>query len=557
MATKSRTYKPTDWQLWVYTPVAGKFRLDFSALDGADVLGGATDLGSVQVLPLRIGTIQLDSGQRPDQGVFSSIIPNTMAISAQLLTWSATTVKELYNGKQVFLTLKNEATNSHPIFGKNTIYFIGQIDSLDIAVDPVNKITNLTFTAVDVMATLLNQPMTMLKSNATSKDFQLVNAIGALSVAGFISPYIQFDLSGDLTSTYELNVTESKSLGSWLDDFITSEVALVTPYTYQWYTGTWVLKSTLKIRTIQQTPTTGELIPESLISAITIGQDGANSPNAFNLANSTAIYTYGNVSGSSQGNPVVYNNTIDVATAGLKTVADKITTFTQAIQPTEITVRTAQTNQTIVFDNTRPLSGFFDYTYPKYFWINGQNVKTTPTYTGATYYHQIVGTSHTITPDDWQTTYQLWKGLDAPVLPTNFVNNGSATSSTDLTNWYGVARTTSTYLSSPASWVATYDAGNDWYQAEFYKASALTISTYYSLSFWAKSIVPGTVINASILAGSNSSNINITPSTSTWTYYKIENIQCIGSAQLDVVWNAPSNAYYIDDVWVVSGPTAY
>ena len=91
MTTTSRTYLPTDWQVWTYAPVAGKFRLDFSALDGADVLGGATDTGSVQAFPLRISSIQLDDGQRPDQSVFSQFTAGTMSLSAQLLTWDETT----------------------------------------------------------------------------------------------------------------------------------------------------------------------------------------------------------------------------------------------------------------------------------------------------------------------------------------------------------------------------------------------------------------------------------------------------------------------------------
>ena len=50
MATTSRTYLASDWQVWTYEPVAGKFRLDFSALNGSDVLGAVGDLGGMAVL---------------------------------------------------------------------------------------------------------------------------------------------------------------------------------------------------------------------------------------------------------------------------------------------------------------------------------------------------------------------------------------------------------------------------------------------------------------------------------------------------------------------------
>jgi hypothetical protein len=412
MATKSRTYLPTDWQLWVYTPVSGKFRLDFSALDGADVLGGATDLGSVQVLPLRIGTIQLDDGQQPDQSVFSQFTPGTMALSAQLLSWDATTVKELYNGKQVFLTLKNEATNSHPTFGKNTVFFIGQIDSLDIQVDPINSITNLTITATDVSAASVNFPVAIAKSTTTGKAAQITSAFNAARDAGQISPYLSFSFYGILGSVYETNVTESKSLGDWIQDYLFSEVANFFPgYFTNYVAGVWDINRGLTAYTITANSKVCETIPYSMISNMAVTQDGANVPTAFNMTNSAATYSYGSITASTLSNPTIYSGQLDVPTSFLPTIASKILQYTQNIQPTEITVRTAQAFQTITFDNARTLFGT-DYFFPKYYWRNGQEVKTIPTYLGGnTYYHQVVGTSHTITPDDWQTTYQLWKGL--------------------------------------------------------------------------------------------------------------------------------------------------
>lgn len=404
MATKSRTYLPTDWTLWAYTPVSGKFRLDFSALNGADVLGGATDTGSVQAFPLRIGSIQLDDGQRPDQSVFSQFSPGTMALSAQLLSWSDTTVKELYNGKQVFLTLKNEATNSEATFGKNTIFFMGVIDSLDIQVDPINSITNLTITATDISSTVMNLPLTFAKTNI-GKDIDIAQAFTDAKTANLINPYLFLTLAG-MTSTYENTGSIVASFGEIMQDFLASDVAIYTPYYLQSYSGTYDLRRQMSASTVATTSTSGELIPESLTSNISITQDGGNVPQSFDLSNSTSNYKSGTSWASASSNPVVYTSTIDVPTSFLPTIANKILSYTQKIQTTEVTVRSAQSLQPIVFDNNEG-----DYIWPVYFWRNGQAVKTTPTYTGGTYYHLVVGTSHSITPDDWQTTYQLLKGL--------------------------------------------------------------------------------------------------------------------------------------------------
>jgi hypothetical protein len=411
MATKSRTYLPTDWQLWTYVPVAGKFRLDFSALDGADVLGGVTDLGSVQVLALDITGIELQDGQAPMQGVLSSFEPGTMSLSAQLVDWDSTTVNELYNGKQVFLTLKNEATNSHPTFGTNTVFFIGQIDSLSIDVDPVSKVTNLSISATDVAAAAMNYPVAIAKSTTTGKGAQLTSAFTAARDAGQISPYLSFALYGFLGAVYEANVTESKSFGDWIADYLSSEVALFLPGYFTNYGGTWDVNRALTAYTISANSGTGEVIPYTMMTNLNVSQDGANVPTAFNLSNTTGSWSYGTTTANTLSNQTVYSAQLDVPTSFLPTIASKISQLVPAIQPTEVTVKTAQTYQTITFDNSRSLFGT-DYFFPKYYWRNGQEVKTIPTYLGGTIYkHTVVGTSHTITPDVWQTTYQLWKGL--------------------------------------------------------------------------------------------------------------------------------------------------
>lgn len=413
MATTSRTYLPTDWQLWTYQPVAGKFRLDFSTLNGSDVLGGATDLGSVGVLDLNINSIQLDDGAAPDQSVFSSFQSGTMSLSASLLEWDSTIISELYNGKQVFLTLKNEAVASHPTFGKNTVFFIGQIDSLEINIDPINRVTSLTISCSDVSSAAMNYPVSISKSTTTGKASQITTAFEDAKTALQISPYLSFAFYGFLGAVYEANVAESKSFGEWIGDYLTSEVAVFFPGYFTNYSsgsGTWDINRSLQAYTIAVNSKTGEVIPETIISNMIVTQDGANVPTAFDLSNSSGSYSYGTTTANTLSNPTIYSSQIDVPTSFLTTIANKIREYTQNTQPTEITVRTAQAFQPITFDNSRSLFGT-DYFFPKYYWRNGQEVKTIPTYLGGIYYHQIVGTSHTITPDDWQTTYQLWKGL--------------------------------------------------------------------------------------------------------------------------------------------------
>jgi len=412
MATTSRTYKPTDWQVWAYTPVAGKFRLNFSALNGSDVLGGATDTGSIQVLDLAINSIQMQDGQLPNQSVFSSFEPGTLSVSAQLLTYDATLVKELYNGKLIFLTLKNEAVNSHPTFGQNTVFFIGQIDSLDISVDPIDRVTNLTFTAVDVASAAMNYPITITTN--VSKAYNVSNSIAQAVARGEMSQYIDASaLLGILGATFENIATVTKTMGEWMADYVAGEVAILYPTFDFYYDGSnWVVRRALVGSTVATTSTSGlESFVDSQTIGLVVSQDGANVPTAFDLSNSSASYSYGTTTASTLSNPTIYSASIDVPTSFLPTIANKILEYTQKIQPTEITISTATTNKPIVFDNARPTFAN-DYYLPKRLYRVGQEVRSIPGYLGGgTFYHRIVGISHTITPDYWQTTYQLLKGL--------------------------------------------------------------------------------------------------------------------------------------------------
>jgi len=113
--------------------------------------------------------------------------------------------------------------------------------------------------------------------------------------------------------------------------------------------------------------------------------------------------------------PSQYTAILDVNGAGqLSQISDRIRTYIPSLSPTEITVTTATTYQPIVFDTTQAQSGG-QYYYPNNWWANGTDVNIYLDYlaTGGVtpnYYTKIVGQSHNITPDLWQTTYQLLKG---------------------------------------------------------------------------------------------------------------------------------------------------
>jgi hypothetical protein len=257
---------------------------------------------------------------------------------------------------------------------------------------------------------MLNVPVTITKSTSVPKSGVLTTALDGLR-GTFVDSAITYLLFDSLSTVSENNNTETRAVGDWLTDYITAGAIFISSR-YLTQNGSGVLSNSRVINgiSIVANAGTGPTIPEDIITNMVFGQDGANVPTSFDLQNLAANYSFGTASASLLSNQTIYSATLDVPTTHFPNLANLILQYTQKIQPVEITVRTARTYQPIVFTNTVDY-GTADYIYPENYWVNGKQVKTSSTFTGATYNHTIVGTSHTITPDDWQTTYQLWKGL--------------------------------------------------------------------------------------------------------------------------------------------------
>ena len=410
MATTSRTYLASDWQVWTYEPVAGKFRLDFSALNGSDVLGAVGDVGGMAVLDLDIAEINIQDGERPTQSVFGIVSPGTCDILASTTGWDKALVQELYPGKSLAITLKNQASIDIDVFGRNSVYFLGVISGSTFSVDPINRVTTFTIQGLDVLGMALNQSFPVDKSTTTTKSSSL-NA-GLLANSNLFDSHLEIITNGDLTVNYEVTATETRSLGEWLEDWVQTLLGIPATY-YAYQLGN--LKRVIALNPLQTQPTSGAQITGSVISQLSMETDGADVPTSFNLSNSTLSYSFGTSEANILSLPTQYTAQLDVNGAGqLSQISDRIRTYIPRLSPTEITVTTASTYQPIVFDTTQAQSGG-QYYYPNNWWANGTDVNIYLDYlaTGGVtpnYYTKIVGQSHEITPDLWQTTYQLLKG---------------------------------------------------------------------------------------------------------------------------------------------------
>jgi len=144
----------------------------------------------------------------------------------------------------------------------------------------------------------------------------------------------------------------------------------------------------------------------------------------------------------------------------------------------------------------------------------------------------------------------------ATFTPVNLVLNPSATT-TSTTNWTSASRTTSIFKTTPASWMPSFYEPTDTMVVEYYDTNMLTSGTRYSLSFWARNATSasGFPLTMRFYAGGNSQQITITPSVSTFEYFKIENLLC-GVATNGGFFIDSAGDFYIDDVAIVAGATA-
>jgi hypothetical protein len=410
MASTSRTYLASDWQVWTYEPVAGKFRLDFSALNGSDVLGAVGDVGGMAVLDMDISYIGLQDGERPNQSVFGIVSPGTATITASFTGWDKALVQELYPGKSLAITLKNQATIDIDVYGRNSVYFLGVIAGSTFTVDPINLVTTFNIEGLDILGMALNQSMEVSRSTTATKSSSLNAALTANS--NLFDSHLEIITNGDLTVNYETTTTEIRSLGAWLEDWIQTLLGIPAQY-YAYQLGN--LKRVVSLNPLEVQPITGATITGDVVTNLTMETDGADVPTSFNLSNSTLSYSFGTSEANILSLPTQYTATLDVNGAGqLSQISDRIRTYVPRLSPTSITVTTATTYQPIVFDNTQAQSGG-QYYYPNNWWANGTDVNVYLSFlaTGGVtpnYYTKIVGQSHEITPDLWQTTYQLLKG---------------------------------------------------------------------------------------------------------------------------------------------------
>jgi hypothetical protein len=427
MATATRIYKAEDWKIYVYVPESGAFTLDFSRLNGADVLG--TTGGGLQPIEAQIANISLTEGSEITQGLFSTIEPARMNAELIIENFTASDANKFYVGSECSLFLVNPTPTTSYTVGaytfsrtNETMFFYGFIESFNVDVMPGSNYATISISALSNSSRDLNTLIGVDQDVVTPKNTLIANTgIG--------------NWSGTSLNNYNFGVSgfKEKSLAEFLGDLVLCESALAADKMQNVFSGSgqFMGGTTYKLipnqnniieltnSTIVGTPTVN--FYDSDLSELNLDWSGSNAPTGVALTlESNPDITY-NIGESNSPGAFIYSANPNVKNlVQLKAVANKMLNFNKAFSPVSITTETARTFQDITFDS-QDLSFFFLFPtiITETFWlkpINLANVLDTITVTNTELGYVnlpmiVTGRTIEITPDNWTTTYNLWKGF--------------------------------------------------------------------------------------------------------------------------------------------------
>jgi hypothetical protein len=421
MATSTRTYKNTDWNIWVYTPVPGKFRLDFSLLNGSDVLS-ATDEGGLEIANLEIISINISESTSLRQGTLQSIEPGQAIISARIENFQKNDLIEYYSGKQIAITLKNEITDpalALAVYGYNTPYFFGKINDVSMTMEPFSNYAIVEITAQENLVSILNTPMILAKYN-----FPLAIEILSTDLANYNlnNEYGEILFRTEVGQTYYGTLEDVEgSVGEFLQEYLEMDV-LGAYFLWRWDGTNW--KRLLYFNYFPSrnylisTPAFGlsRQIAEKNIYRLGFGIDGLDKPTSMIIRQSdgNGVYTFSASAASTLSPLTVLDVTLDIKDFTSASLINNMrTNYDTELNVIEVSVLNAYENQDITFDNKDDSANAGRILRPITNADSGWRLTLDLSNYGysATENFYVMGKNHEITQDSWVTTYRLMKGL--------------------------------------------------------------------------------------------------------------------------------------------------
>lgn len=418
MATRTRTYNTTDWNIWTYVPEPGSFVLDFSALDGTDVLG--TSEGSMTMLDLPISSIFLNEGGTPTNSVLPIIQPASLSVALSIQNFSKTDTQKFYVGKPIWLTLTNAQTTAASIYGFETPWFMGTIRDFRVNIEPDSDYASVTIDATSNSQDWLNYQLSVTKNTTDGKDVVLNYATAADSKAPNMS--WGYGPPDYLPSPYNFanTNTEIKTFGEWLLDASTSDQPFFRDQFFVSTSSTAGFVTYLpEFKGKCYTLDYGLTFDADSITNIEYGWDSADAPTAVELSlasNSATVYKQQKSAADSLGS-VNYSSSTDVKNlTQLSVIGQKLIGLNKTFAVTGFTHNLAQDNLDLIYrdysDFNLDGSDYSAWLYPYQVANIGEVITIDlPDFGFEPQESIVVGRTVEVNYTNTLVTYQLWKGF--------------------------------------------------------------------------------------------------------------------------------------------------
>jgi hypothetical protein len=409
MADVTKTYLTEDWKIWTYKPVDDRFVLDLDKLNDADHPLSATE-GTIAKIDALIAGITINEGGQIEQGIFSSLEPASMTVEMSIKNFVTDDARKFFIGSEIWATHANGATvsNTYNGLGKNSIYFMGRIRSFNVDIQPGADFSTVSIFATSRTEDDVNTLITITKDTTSQKKNLITDA--AYNQAGISLTATALDYN------FANTATETKSFGEWVTDLNICDLDVI--YDQPYADPSQAANNTVwRQRVIAKENFWAGIYwgfsNDDIIDA-QLDYSGASAPTGVtltNYANNALVYQYGTGATSGTGS-FNYSNTIDVKDiTQMQTIGQKMISMTQSFRPISITTKTATNYQDITYREFDQLSNS-RWFYP----VNLVNVGSVNIISFNNLSENVTcivtGRTLEITPDDWTTTYQLWKGFD-------------------------------------------------------------------------------------------------------------------------------------------------
>lgn len=386
----TRTYHPSDWNLWTFVPQANSFVLDFSVLDGTDTLG--TSAGAMTQSTAAIERFTLTEGTQTANGIFNDLTPNTLSISLRFKDFTVAEMDNYLIGQRVWLTLDNDGATNNPLIGYQNIYFDGYINSSNTTADPESDFITLDLECVSNSQKDSATLVTIVRDNTQEMGSQINNAVTTYG----IKTYLRGSMTLGGARYHFANGTRTTTLGDWLRNYHVAHQRLVYDsvgynLTISDYDASWREISNI----INDTAT----LTDAEITGCELGWIGADSPTSVDLTlySDNSQYQYGTTNNNFIGS-FNYTDTIDVKdSTELAAVGQTMLNIPKSYGITSLSTQTACIYQPITFSsgllfNISNIGDVMTITLDKY-GINKQML--------------VTGRTFEVDTTNWITTYQV------------------------------------------------------------------------------------------------------------------------------------------------------